>query len=265
MTSVQQLVSHRWRVPWSGFTVETEDAVRILGTRLGGDDPARPALAMAHGLLGWHRKPRFAVFAELMSHWFTVYAFDLRGHGDSGGVCDYGGAEIHDLASVVSLAREDGHETVSTLGVSLGAIAAIRHAALTGGSDAVVAVSSLAWWQWRNEADQAARRRLDAQILTPRGRRVLRSYGIRLPESWEEPESPEEVVGKIAQPTIFVHGENDRLFSVAHAHRLYEAAAEPKRLLLGARFGHAEEGLNASFARRIARAVHEDLELPWPA
>jgi pimeloyl-ACP methyl ester carboxylesterase len=270
MTAVQHLVSHRWRVPWEGFAVETDDGVRIEGTRVGAADPARPAVVLAHGLMGWRRKPRFAVFAELLSHWFTVYPFDLRGHGDSGGVCDYGGAEIHDVEAVVRRVRADGHGTVITMGTSLGAISAIRHGGLIGGVDAVVAISCLAWWDWRPQADQGVRRRLDAQILTPAGRRALLAVGIRLPSSWPSsdgmPEAPVEVVGKIAPaPVILVHGEDDPLFAPEHARALYEAANEPRHLLMGSRFGHAETGLAPGVARRIAGAIHQELELPWSA
>jgi pimeloyl-ACP methyl ester carboxylesterase len=264
MTSVQQLVSHRWRVPFEAFLLRTDDEVRIAGSRLGSEDRERPAVVMAHGLMSWHRKPRFAVFAELLSHWFAVYHFDLRGHGDSGGTSDYGGAEIHDVEAVVRRARVDGHRTVMTLGTSLGAIAAIRHGGLIGGVEGVVAISSLAWWDWRAQADPSVRQRLDAQILTPAGRRALRAVGIRLPAAWEEPEAPVEVIAEIAPaPVIVVHGEDDQLFTPAHARALYDAANEPRHLLIGSRFGHAETGLTPRFAQRLARVIHQELGLPW--
>jgi pimeloyl-ACP methyl ester carboxylesterase len=264
MTSVQHLVSHRWRVPFESYLLRTDDDVEIAGSRLGRAEPSSPAVVMAHGLMSWHRKPRFAVFAELLSHWFTVYPFDLRGHGDSGGVSDYGGAEIHDVEAVVRHARDEGHETVLTLGTSLGAIASIRHGGLIGGVDGVVGISSLAWWDWRAQADPGVRQRLDAQILTPPGRRALRALGIRLPSSWEEPESPVDVIGRIAPaPVVVVHGENDQLFPPVHARALYEAAEEPRHLLIGSRFGHAESGLTPGFARRLAKVIHEELGRAW--
>ena len=72
------------------------------------------------------------------------------------------------------------------------------------------------------------------------------------------------MVGKIAPtPVVIIHGTDDDLFSPDHARRLYAAAAEPKRLLLGDGFGHAEDGLTPSFERRLARVLHETLELPW--
>jgi fermentation-respiration switch protein FrsA (DUF1100 family) len=60
-----------------------------------------------------------------------------------------------------------------------------------------------------------------------------------------------------------IHGSDDHLFAPDHARRLYEAAGEPKRLLLGDRFGHAEDGLTPAFAHKLARMVYEMLELPW--
>jgi len=88
MTTVQLALSHHWRVPVHAFAVLAEDDVQIVGTRLGADDADRPAVVLVHGLMGWHAKPKFAVFAEHLTEWFTVYAFDTRGHGGSGGVSD---------------------------------------------------------------------------------------------------------------------------------------------------------------------------------
>ena len=265
MTNVQHALSHHWRVPAHAFTVTTEDGVRIVGTRLGSVGADMPAVVLVHGLMGWHAKPRFAVFAEHLTEWFTVYAFDMRGHGDSEGVSDFGGAEIYDVDTVVALARQAGHARVVTVGTSQGGIAVLRHAALLGGVDAVVGISSLASWNWRDDADPTARRQLDARIGSRAGRAALRAWGVHLPDQWEEPESPEEVVGKIAPtPVVIIHGTDDRLFSPDHAQRLYDAANEPKRLLWGDGFGHAEDGLTTAFGRRLARVIHETLELPWP-
>jgi pimeloyl-ACP methyl ester carboxylesterase len=264
MTSVQLLASHHWRVPVRTFVLRTEDGVEIHGTRLGEHRAAAPAVVLAHGLMGWHRKPHFAHWAEELSTWFAVYAFDHRGHGASGGVSDFGGAEIADVEAVLRLAREDGHASIAAIGTSMGAIAVVRHAALVGGVDAVVAISSLAYWDWHGGAHPRARRNFHQRVGTPAGRAALRAWGVRLPEVWDEPESPEDVVGKIAPvPVVIVHGRNDHLFSEDHAHRLFEAAGDPKRLLLGDHFGHAEDGLTPGFARRLAGIVHEALGVPW--
>lgn len=270
MTTVQQLTSHRWRAPADRFEVMTEDGVRIAGTRLGARGSGLPAIVLGHGLMGWHRKPRFARFAEWLTEWFTVYAFDFRGHGSSGGICDYGCQEIHDVEAVAGHARHAGHPAVITCGTSMGAIAVLRHGGLVGGVDAVVGISSLAYWDWHGGAAPKARRKMQARIATRTGRATLRAWGVRLPGQWQACASPEEVVGRIAPaPVVLVHGSNDRLFATDHAQRLLDAAREPKRLLLGAGFGHAEEGLTRQFATRLASVVYRELGqepgLPWPA
>ena len=262
MTTIQGIASHHWRVPAAPFMATTEDGVRIHGSRLGDTDPARPALVLAHGMMGWHRKPRFAVFAEQLTPWFTVYAMDLRGHGHSDGVCDFGGAEILDLEAVHRLARDDGHATAVSCGTSMGAIASIRHGALIGGTDAVVGISSLAYWDWHGDANPRALRHMQARIGTPAGRAALRAFGVRMPDRWEPPESPEDVIGKIAPtPVVIVHGADDRLFPPSHARRLYEAAGEPKRLLIGEGFGHAEDGLTPVFAHKLVHVLGETVTL----
>ncbi len=260
MTTVQHVASHHWRVPARPFTVHTEDGVRIEGSRLGHPGTDLPALVFAHGLMGWHRKPRFAVFAEYLVDAFTVYAPDLRGHGESAGISDFGGAEMWDVDAVLRLARRVGHRQVITVGTSMGGIAVIRQAGLIGGTDGVVAISSLAYWDWHGGAHPKVRRDFHARVGTAPGRAALRAWGVRLPEDWDEPESPEAIVGKIAPtPVVIVHGKDDQLFSIDHAERLYEAANDPKRLLIGDTFGHAEDGLTTAFARRLTRIVHEEL------
>jgi pimeloyl-ACP methyl ester carboxylesterase len=263
MTTVQQVTSHHWRVAARPFTVYTDDGVRIEGTRLGGPGPELPALILAHGLMGWHRKPRFATFAEQLTQWFTVYPFDLRGHGDSGGVSDFGGDEMYDVDAVLQLTRRVGHERAVTVGTSMGGIAVLRQGGLMHGPAAVVSISALAYWDWHAGAEPKARRNFHARVGTAPGRAALRAWGVRLPEHWDEPESPQEVIGRIAPtPVVIVHGKDDPLFGEDHAHKLYAAANEPKRLLLGDRFGHAEDGLTPAFSDRLRRVIREELEVP---
>jgi uncharacterized protein len=258
------LLSYRWRVAATPFEVRASDGVRIAGSRLGASDA--PALVMAHGLMGWHRKPKFARFAQEMSRNFCVYALDLRGHGSSQGVVDYGCGEIDDVEAVVRLARAGGHPGVVTCGISMGAIAVLRHAGIIGGVDTVVSISSLAGWNWHEGATPGARKKMQARIATPLGRGAMRVWGVRLPDEWDAGASPEDVVAAISPiPLILVHGRNDHLFSIDHAQRLFELAGPPKRLLVGDRFGHAEDGLSPAFASKLSAVVLEGLATSWPA
>jgi pimeloyl-ACP methyl ester carboxylesterase len=246
-------LSRRYRIPATRFQVEAADGVRLVGHRLGDPGATGRALVFCHGFLGWHRKGRLVRFQEELARSFAVYAFDFRGHGQSGGVCEYGGLEHLDVAAVVALARADGAERVATFGGSMGGIAVIRHAALLGGVDAVVTVSTPALWLGHRSP---AVRRIARLTASRSGRLALRGLGVRPARAWRLAETPAEMVGAIAPtPVVIVHGRDDHFFDEEQAWLLYRSAGHPKRLLLASRFGHAEDGYTAAFAGQVSQAV----------
>jgi pimeloyl-ACP methyl ester carboxylesterase len=237
-------------MPARAFEVRSSDGIALRGHRLEGGPVA---LVFCHGFLGWHRKPRLVRFQEELAANFTVYAFDFRGHGESGGESTFGGKEIADVEAVIDLARADGCERVITFGASMGGIAVIRHAALLGGVDGVVAVSTPATWSGH---DSEAIRKAVWLTSTPSGRWLLRSSGVRVAREWGRFEPPLEVVDRISPiPLLLVHGRDDHFFDEEQAWALYRGAGEPKRLLLASRFGHAEDGFTPAFARQVAMAA----------
>lgn len=252
---LHRLLSHDYILPTEPFEVFTEDGVRLRGARFG---RGQATLVFVHGFLGWHRKGRLVDFLEAIARWFTVLAFDTRGHGESDGHSTFGDREFLDVEAVARLARERGGPVV-TLGASMGGIAVLRHAAFRGGIEAVMAVSTPARWEGHGTA---AVRRLEKITSSPAARRVARTLGVRMAPTWDDPEDPEDVIGKIAPtPVLLVHGRDDHFFDVDDAWRLYARAGEPKRLMLASRFGHAEEGFDARFAALAARRIHEAIGL----
>jgi pimeloyl-ACP methyl ester carboxylesterase len=242
--------SARFEGPARPFRVVTQDGVTVVGDRLGSGPVA---LVFCHGFQGWHRKPRLVRFQEALARTFTVYGFDFRGHGGSEGLCAYGAREHLDVEAVARLARVDGFEKVVTFGGSMGGIAVIRHAALLGGVDMVVAVSTPALWDGH---ESKAVRRLAWLISTRLGRKALRVSGVRPAPSFTPVEDPIDLVGKIAPiPLALVHGRDDHFFDEEQAWALYRAASQPKRLLLASHFGHAEDGYTDAFAGLMAQTV----------
>ena len=239
----------------SPFSVTTEDGFRLNGSRVGTHGPS---LVFCHGFLGWHRKVRIVRFVEALASSFVVYAVDLRGHGDSDGLCTYGDLEMLDVDSVVALAREQrANEPLATLGVSMGGVAVLRQAAIRRGVDAVVAISAPARWDGHRSR---AVRKIQWLASSPRGRRLAPRLGVRLAEHAAWTDSPEDLIGRIAPiPVLIVHGRDDHFFDEEEAWRLYRRAGEPKRLMLASRFGHAEDGLSPRFAERLAGRIRESL------
>jgi fermentation-respiration switch protein FrsA (DUF1100 family) len=143
-----------------------------------------------------------------------------------------------------------------------GGVAAIRHAALLGGVDAVVSISAPARWDGH---DSDGVRRMAWIAASAGGRRVARAFGVRVAERIERPESPEDVIGKIAPvPVLLVHGRDDHYFDEEEAWRLYRRAGEPRAMWLASRFGHAEDGFSDELAERVARHLYRTWGLPWP-
>jgi pimeloyl-ACP methyl ester carboxylesterase len=232
----------------------TGDGERLAAVHLPGPaEPERPlAVVVAHGFTGSLRKPGLQAIIRALATHAGVIAFDFRGHGASTGHSTLGDKEVLDVDAAVRHARELGYADVVTCGWSMGGSVVLRHAALVGGVDAVVSVSAVSRWFYR---DTPPMRRLHWAVETRVGRLIAhRAFGTRIwPHGWDEvPESPVEVVGRIAPiPLLVVHGDSDHYFPVEHPQALFDAAQEPKELWLLEGFGHAESAATPELLERI--------------
>jgi pimeloyl-ACP methyl ester carboxylesterase len=221
-----------------------------------GDAAGELAVVLAHGFTGSFRRPAVRAVAERLSRFAGVLAFDFRGHGGSTGVSTLGDREVFDVDAAVAAARGLGYRQVVTCGFSMGASAVLRHAALYRGVDAVVAVSGLSRWYYR---DTAPMRRVQWVAEHRLGRLVARRLlDTRIdPLGWNPPpEAPLEVVGRISPtPLLIVHGERDHYFPTEHAEALAAAAGAPVELWLVPDFGHAESGATPELLDRIGRVL----------
>lgn len=238
-------------LPHSQFWCDTDDGVRLAGSVLGS---GKVAVVIAHGFMGYRTKRPWRVLAETLSKRFTVLTFDLRGHGQSGGHCSGGEHESLDVHAIVRFARSRGAARVVTVGASLGGIAVVGEAAAFGDPDAVVAISTPAFW---GTSTSKAVRRATWLFTTRSGRAIAgRIMGTRIDLAWENPAPPAEVVGRIAPiPLLIVHGSDDHFFPPDDARALYERAGEPKRLLILDGFGHAEDGFTPAFAEQLGEEI----------
>lgn len=239
----------------SGIPVHTTtaDGVRLHGIhRTDPENPQVTALIHVHGFT--HHVDYSAtrrVGAALAAH-ADVAAFDLRGHGRSGGRNTVGDRELLDVDAAVAWARARGYARVATVGFSLGAAVALRQAAAGAHRpDAVVAVSGPARWYSRESAPM---RRVHWVLEQPHGRAVARLLGVRLDRPWSRvPPSPVEVVADIAPvPLLLVHFAGDPYFSAAHPDALAAAAGGHAQRWTEPGRGHGETGTDAALAARIA-------------
>ncbi len=238
------------------LTLVTSDGVPIDAAHLPGDTDL--AVVLAHGFtLSWQRPAIWRV-ATRLNMVGGVVIFDFRGHGRSGGLSTMGDREIKDLDVAVAYARELGYRRIVTVGFSMGASIAVRHAGLIGGVDAVVSVSGPGWWYYRGTKPM---RRVHWAVERRVGRLVTRTWlNTRVsPVRWDpDPLPPAEAAARIAPvPLLIVHGDQDLYFPPDHAQQLYDAAREPKELWIVPGFGHAETGMNAALLDRIGQWIRE--------
>jgi uncharacterized protein len=240
------------------FETRAADGVRLVGHTIGAGDTA---VVFCHGFAGWSAKPRLLAVQNVLAKRFTVYAFDFRGHGRSGGESAFGMDEHRDVDAVVRLARSAGVERIATVGLSMGGVAVVRQAALSrceNPVEAAVAISTPATWLGH---DSAAVRRLARLTSHATGRKVLTAMGVRVTDRWVRGEDPADLIGLIAPtPVTIVHGRDDHYFDEEQAWLLYRRAREPKRLILASRFGHAEDGFTSAFAHRLSDVVRSALD-----
>lgn len=207
---------------------------------------------IAHGFTGDVDRPHVRRVAGVLRGYGAVVTFSFRGHGRSGGRSTVGDKEVLDLAAAVEWARGLGHTRVVTVGFSMGGSVVLRHAALYGGTDAVVSVSAPARWYYRGTAPM---RRLHWLVTRPEGRLVGR-YGLRTRihhRDWDPvPLSPVQAVPEIAPtPLLIVHGDRDGYFPLDHPRMLAEAAGDHGELWIEAGMGHAEHAAGDALMARI--------------
>lgn len=241
--------------------LHTADGERLAAIHADGPDPKRPlGIVVAHGFTLSTKHPGVRSVVAGLSRHAGVLAFDFRGHGRSSGHSTVGHREVLDLEAAVVATRRLGYTNVVTCGWSMGGSVVLRHAALHGDVDAVVSVSALSRWYYR---DTKPMQRVHWAIETRLGRLVARrALRTRIsPSGWpadDVPESPVEVVPRISPiPVLFVHGDRDHYFPVEHPEALYAAANEPKELWLVEGFGHAESAASPELLDRIGRHLPE--------
>lgn len=222
-------------------TLHTADDVDLAADVWLAPEAPTTAVVLVHGFAAHRRDPSVtAVASELRAAGHVVLAYDMRGHGESGGLCTLGDAERLDVAAATAAARDLAPHVV-LVGASLGAVAVLRHAVDDADLAGVVTVSSPA--RWRLRTPRAA---LAAVLTRTRaGRRLARRLGVRLDATWRWAEPPDALAARLAAPLAVVHGTDDRFMPAGEAEILHGAggaaglAPGRRRLDVVERMGHA--------------------------
>jgi fermentation-respiration switch protein FrsA (DUF1100 family) len=224
---VRYSAGERWKLPAGGADVwfKSADGVRLHGWFVRGASnetshvPATTVLYF-HGNggnlngLGW-------IAEDLSVRGFDVLLFDYRGYGQSEGeMTDEHGLYADADAAYDYLTHERGvlPERLALYGKSLGTVAAVDVASRRPCA-ALVLESGL------SSAGEMA------GVVLPWLPKKLRGLGYNRLDSASK-------IARVNCPVLITHGTLDRTIPVAQAHILYDAAHEPKRLLIIEGAGH---------------------------
>jgi len=169
---------------------------------------------------------------------FGVLLLDLRNHGESEGTkTTFGLEETRDIAAAVEFIRQrEGPETaIGALGHSLGAGTVLLAAAQIPEIRAVIAVSPFT--SLEDNLSQGVRNLtgLDPAFFAP----LVLFYAQIQAGVDISAVRPVDLIGQISpRPVLLIHGAKDDLLPVRNSYQLYEAAGEPKELVIYPGVGH---------------------------
>lgn len=239
----------------------SRDGIRLRGwflTADGSDD----VVILCHGYGG----NRFQVHDMALALWrrgHNVLSFDFRASGESEGrLASFGFREGEDVLGAVDYAvgrREVRDGRVAVVGFSMGATAALLAAARDERIRCVVADS--AYPSLRDVLKGAFRHFAHAPSF-PFAALVVR-WGQRFLGTKIDRIRPGDIIASISpRPVYLIHGERDPIIPPVHAERLYEAAAEPKRLWIAPAAGHAMAGIASplEFISRVEGFIRDSLD-----
>jgi len=180
------------------------------------DDP--PAgVVICHGS-GSAKESHFDFARNAMAHGLAALAYDARGHGRSLG--DFGPTAFDDAIAMCNVIRTHA-PAVALRGSSMGGFTAIHAAALDGNVAAVVAISPA------------------PEDFLLRGLRTGNLDGFDVDreatEVWLETLDIRRAIaalGEAGTGLLLMHAKGDEQVPYTVSQELYEAAAEPKRLLV---------------------------------
>ena len=210
------------------------DGVKLSGWYLPGRRPK--AIILVHGIHA-NRQATLPILPMLVEAGYHVLALDLRGHGNSeGDTLSYGYYEALDVQAATDfLFTIPEIEQVGALGYSLGGAAVARAAAIDERLSAVVVQSSFSSLPDAIDDSFARYTHMPIEALAPM---VVWATEREVGISVEQVDTARDLATIAPRAVLIIHGQNDPLFPVHHAYKMYEAAQAPKELWVVEGLGH---------------------------
>lgn len=197
-------------LPYEDVRLRASDNVQLHGWFIPAQAPSAPTVLFFHGNAGniSHRLEKLRILNQLGAHTLII---DYRGYGMSEGKPDEPGIylDAHAAYAYLIRGRAVSPATVLAYGESLGSAVAVELAATTTVGGVVLEAP------FTSIADVGR----EIYPFLPVGL-LARSQYDNLGK-----------IGRISAPILILHSRDDEIIALSHARRLFERAAEPKRLV----------------------------------
>ncbi|GAB4484917.1 MAG: alpha/beta hydrolase [Anaerolineales bacterium] len=222
-------------LPYEDIQLTTSDGLTLTAWYI----PPRNGVVVicAHGL-GGNRAQFLAEAIFLHQNKYGVLLLDLRNHGESeGNVTTLGLYETKDVAAAVEYIgqREQANTAIAAFGHSMGAATVLMAAAQLPEIDAVIAVSPFTSVEDNVSEGMRTLTGLDPRFFAP----LVLFFGQREAGVAISAVRPVNVIARISpRPVLLIHGAKDETIPVRNSYALYEAARDPKELVVYEGVGH---------------------------
>jgi pimeloyl-ACP methyl ester carboxylesterase len=211
--------------------LHTAEGIRLCLWLLKTGGSARGTVIYLHGV-SESKIAGLPIAEALLRVGWNVLLYDARRHGDSGGAfCTYGFYEKHDVSTIISWLRsrpDTRSGLIALFGSSMGAAVAIQAASRDLRVAGVIAESGFA--SLRTVFDEYQKRMIKLPFHYLRNLVIRRSERLaHFKAAWV---SPLEAIADLRVPVLIAHGTDDSTIGHQYSRQLFDAAAEPKRLVL---------------------------------
>lgn len=223
-------------VPYEDVRLTTSDGLTLAGWLM--ERPRSDTVIIVVSGYRDRKTNLLPVAAGLWRHGLSVLLLDFRNQGssDMDSAQTMGQRELLDMKAALDLVEQRfAGQRIGALGWSMGAVVCLETAVRDQRIGAVVADSAFTDQTSLIAFNFAQTTRLPAWPFTALATLFVRARA----GYWPQRARPVDSIAAIApRPLLLIHGEQDDMCPVQHAHRLYAAAKEPKELWLAPQAKH---------------------------
>lgn len=222
-------------IPYEEIELITDDGLKLAAWYM----PPRNGVVVigVHGM-GGNRAGLLEEAHFLYEEQYGLLLFDVRNHGQSeGSVTTLGLYETRDVSAAVSFLRQRAGQQVkiAALGHSMGAAVVLMAAAEQPEIGAVIAVSPFTSLEENVDEGIRALTGLEPRFFAP----LVLFWAQWLSGVDVSQVRPIDTIASISpRAVLLIHGAQDATLPVRNSYQLYEAAREPKELVIYEQIGH---------------------------